>query len=69
MACSFCEQLKSCKEIEKSNNRPGYKTKYEAALVQETYYKRNIVGSLKLCGYKLNFCPECGVNLEEVESK
>jgi len=63
--CSFCKELKNHKELKDYYSKPGYKTEYTAALVSCSYYEDRFCGQLVCHGYKLNFCPECGKELNE----
>lgn len=67
--CSFCEMLDFEKKWNADHNRiekdPDSKLRYEyLAALDIRMWKRNGTkkgaGSMKLTGYKLNYCPECG---------
>ena len=70
--CAFCESLETKKEIHQQINKnregPKYLTEYSVALVERSWYKgmskrnsgRTTDYRYRGCGYKLNFCPECG---------
>lgn len=67
--CKFCEALESWKSGAAFNKTyyPDCEWRYSVALVIRTFVKgrrgshgRSTDYRYRGCGYKLNFCPECG---------
>lgn len=64
--CSFCEELKLSRYIASHRrSKQKYAEKYTASFEMEEYCNGECTGSIKHCGYELNFCPECGKALSD----
>ena len=72
MACSFCENLREWKELDHAPDLNGekYHNEFTAALVVRSWYGRRKSGARTVSfkragrGFPLNFCPECGLVIE-----
>lgn len=72
--CKFCEALDMYRRIDAvvKDFDPDMSNRYSVAIVKRTFFKgrggcqtsRADYGYRK-CGYKLNFCPECGRDLNK----
>ena len=75
MECSFCKELERLKDDDKyytkqskkngRKNIDDYETKYDIALISNTYYKGEHSGRVSYYGHTLRFCPTCGKELEK----
>ena len=68
--CSFCEWYHKLKELEeyyigKRDDRPGVtEVRYGAVLVHQTFYDGQYCGRSAYEVEPLNYCPTCGIKLE-----
>lgn len=69
--CPFCEAFGMSKRLDEQTEivDNDFSHKYTAALVSETYYKGNLRGQSKHCGYELRYCPSCGKSLQVSDNK
>ena len=73
--CIFCSNLKDKKEINAINSSDEHRHSYSVAIVDRMYKKgqKNWCGKItdyysRGKGYTLNYCPECGEKLLEVDA-
>lgn len=66
MSCKFCDLLNLMKRLEENHNDLEYLIEYKAALISESYYKKQFSGQSTHDSYDLNYCPECG---KEIKNK
>ena len=65
--CPFCNSLKNQREICEDFKREKNTTKFDVALVQNSYYNNFPTGSASTSHFELNFCPVCGRKVEKDE--
>lgn len=67
--CKFCEAMQMHRRVDAilKKQDPDVEHRYSVAIVSRTFFKgrKGSQGSstdyrYRGCGYKLNFCPECG---------
>lgn len=63
--CPFCNLLQEVKEIDDFYKKT--ENVYKTALVNETYCNDEYAGKVTYYGFKLNFCPVCGKELNHKE--
>ena len=70
--CKFCEAMESYRKADTilKKHEPDVEHRYSVAIVQRVFFKgrkgcqgRGTDYQYRGCGYKLNFCPECGRKL------
>ena len=70
--CKFCEAMEMNRSLDHYSKeiRPDAKFRYSVAIVRRNFFKgyrgcqgRTTDYRYMGCGYKLNFCPECGRKL------
>ena len=59
--CPFCKTYYHANNSSRSGKT---KTKYLAALVQETYYNGKFCGTSSYQPEALNYCPNCGAEMK-----
>ena len=77
--CPFCKHLQQSIDNDKyyaeqarKNGRTGidrYTDKYVAALAHETYFDGEFSGRTTAYFDALNFCPICGADLREIQTR
>ena len=74
--CKFCEAMEFNRNLDTilKKNDPEIEHRYSVAIVKRTFVKgrKGARGSstdyrYRGCGYDLNFCPECGRDLNKKE--
>ena len=78
--CKFCEAMKANRQVEEitrswTTERYGkYMIEYTVAIVKRSYYQktgkkksgRTLEFRYRGLGFELNYCPECGADMKEV---
>lgn len=74
--CKFCEAMETHRRVDTIMKKtdPDMEHRYSVAIVRRMFFKgrKGAKGSStdyrhQGCGYKLNFCPECGRDLKQKE--
>ena len=67
--CNFCESMKIYKRGDAilAKRDPDVTNRYSVAIVVQTVLKSGEKHRNIGCDYPLNFCPECGADMREVD--